>query len=568
MKIYPGENPIMHTKDVTVNHIPLAYVSEQYQNKEIIINIEKEFCDDTIEENVYPYQAFENKDIVFFDKNNNGIESAPYLRRNGNKYYFEPKDSTEFIPTEFLYSVLVNKSDVFKSNTEYKMNIASFSPDMAENLIGIFNENNKDKPSNIHINNDNQTPMGMLDMKFKEADILFVPKDIFERDREYMEELLDNHVNIWIVGDNFINKSDLQQNKFVLDSPQLYNTPEYVAESEDKYVINFDLNKEAKGFSKEKYDYISVFDSAIPILIIKKENGGFVMMSDKNLIKNSDTYGKLILEISMLIYLNSYFATNERKLSITDQNIDFYVKMYMPFNQSHPRVNLEDILYEDGFNLDIEYNIVTANFNREDIKYLGVNRYKDLLFKKTSKTDPIKEDETISVYTANGTVVNYNKSKNVIKIIEDKLEICGEQGYIRIAPFRSTKRNVILKKEQSIVIPDENEYVLFWTGQNFDIITSSAYDVKIHGTKFATLKQTRRTELKVSDLRLYGGGECCDKENYEMIDTGALEGRPYRLGSTMIIRLPERFRDKEKIILSEVKKHISSAEYPILLFKD
>ena len=63
-----------------------------------------------------------------------------------------------------------------------------------------------------------------------------------------------------------------------------------------------------------------------------------------------------------------------------------------------------------------------------------------------------------------------------------------------------------------------------------------------------------------------GGGEC-SIINYDMLDSGSLKGRPYRLGSTMIIKLPKRFKDQRENILSEIKKHMSSADYPVLMFE-
>ena len=52
------------------------------------------------------------------------------------------------------------------------------------------------------------------------------------------------------------------------------------------------------------------------------------------------------------------------------------------------------------------------------------------------------------------------------------------------------------------------------------------------------------------------------------IDTGSLKGRPFRLGSTMIIKLPKRFEQYKSILESELQKHISSGDYPILIFEN
>ena len=69
-----------------------------------------------------------------------------------------------------------------------------------------------------------------------------------------------------------------------------------------------------------------------------------------------------------------------------------------------------------------------------------------MLFRKTSKTDPEKSDGTISVFTTNNTVINYNSRLNSVKLIEDKLTVTYKTidnvNYIEVSKFRSSSNKI------------------------------------------------------------------------------------------------------------------------------
>ena len=224
-------------------------------------------------------------------------------------------------------------------------------------------------------------------------------------------------------------------------------------------------------------------------------------------------------------------------------------------------------------NPNIESNIVSFDFGEEKINFIGINKQKDLFFRKAEKSDPDKKANSILIYTTNKTVLNYDFDKNVIKLIENKLIINHKQiedkNYIIIDSFRSSKNRISLESSQSILIPDDRKYVVYYNNllEEFDIVHSDNYDEIIHGKKFATVKLDYDSNIDCCDMRIVGGGEDSKVVNYEMIDTGNINGRPYRVGSTMIIKLPKRFEIHKDKIISEVKKHMSSADYPILLFE-
>ena len=86
------------------------------------------------------------------------------------------------------------------------------------------------------------------------------------------------------------------------------------------------------------------------------------------------------------------------------------------------------------------------------------------------------------------------------------------------------------------------------------------------GPYFATINITRNYDIDYVDIRQLGGGDK-SKTNYEMIDTGNIKGRPYRIGNIMLIRLPKRFENIDSDVKSELNKHIASGDYPIIIYE-
>ena len=568
MKIYPGDHSVVTSEEVTVNHIPLGYFTEAVKNLNPFIKINPDYCRQSVSKTVYPYQSFNTDNIMLFDNNDKPVNNQIYLKRNGNAYYFEPINSIEFIPTEFRYNVLIAREDTFKSNIQYKLKIAAYDSDIAEKLIGMVNSESQIKPKNITVNDGSLIPESLINMSLSEADFLFINKNNISN----IDSYLNNHVNLWILSDNFegIMTKDENIESYELNNSQIYSNSIYTLDGYTK--VKFDINQELSDYPKTDYQYINLFNNAIPVLLLKKENGGFVIFSHSSILDHTDTCYQLIYEIIAAVYLNSYFETETRTSYITDDKIDYYLTMNKKYGEYHPRINLPEILFSDGFNTGINYNTVSIILDNNDIIYVGQNHYGDILLKKNNRSDPEKTGNMISFYTSNNTVVIFDSSNNIIKTIEDNLEIkntiINENNYISINTFRSTN-NSINNGAQLISIPDSIEYNLCYDYDlnSFYLIPSSQYNENNYGINYATIQFTYDEEISCGDIRTVGGGEESSTPNYDMIDTGSIKGRPYRLGSTMIIKLPERFKNQKDIITTELNKHISSADYFILIFE-
>ena len=75
------------------------------------------------------------------------------------------------------------------------------------------------------------------------------------------------------------------------------------------------------------------------------------------------------------------------------------------------------------------------------------------------------------------------------------------------------------------------------------------------------------TKIEPTDTRIIGGGSS-KFDNYEYIDTGNILGRPYRIGTSMVITLPKKYESHRDQLQEQIDKHISSSEAAVLLFKD
>ena len=573
MKIYPGNHNISTSEEVTVNHLPLAYFTNVVKTTYPVIHVEDQFSKEIVTDTPYPYQQFSTDNIYFFNENNETVEGSVYLKRSGTNYYFEPIDSTEFVPTEFNIDILIARNDTYKNNVNYNISIGCASTELSEKIIGLVNGENRNKPSNIIINNDSLIPESLINLSYNNTDFLFINKTDLDSDK--ITEYLNNHINLWIVSDDFeeLLTEDETITGYTLLSPIIYQESTFTLDGYNK--VKFDLTKQDQLFPAEDYEYISIFDGVCPVLILKKENGAFIILSHSSLLDHTDTCYNVIFEVLMNVYLNSYFKASTITNYITDNKIDYFIKMYKRFNQYHPRINLTEQLYKSGYDTNINYDIVSITTGREDVIYTGLNKYNDMLFRKTSKTDPEKPDGTISVFTTNNTVVNYNSRLNSVKLIEDKLTVTyktiDDVNYIEVSKFRSSSNKINKPYAQLIEITDNAEYILCFDSitDSFFVVRSIIYNEEQHGIKFATIKLDYSEELSCGDIRNYGGGESDNSEpNYEMIDTGSLKGRPFRLGSTMIIKLPKRFEQYKSILESELQKHISSGDYPILIFEN
>ena len=70
-------------------------------------------------------------------------------------------------------------------------------------------------------------------------------------------------------------------------------------------------------------------------------------------------------------------------------------------------------------------------------------------------------------------------------------------------------------------------------------------------------------------MRQLGGGLVEDEpDNYNLMDIGHVNGRPYRKAGTLVFTLPTKYKEYEDVILKAINKYISASDIPVILFED
>ena len=592
MKINPGNHLLRLTEQVTQSNIPLAYIKEASGTVNENIVIDDKFTR-KCEERVYPFQSFDTNKVKLFEKSGETfsvVRSEEFLKFRNSKYVFTPKDSVEYIPSEFIYSVLIKKKDIYRNDTVYNISFKAYSDynGFADGLVGAFSSENKHKPANIIFNDNSMSHYSLTTSNFDSGapDFLVTSLADLEADENgYFTVDLDEKTNLWIIDESFggaLKELD-GETVYKLNETMLYSSREHSLSNMPYY--SFDDQALNDLFPDTSYYSYGLFEGACPIYIMHAPDERYYILSHPSILENIDESCKMVFETILLVYLNSYFRTAKRISRISDNVIDSFVQPTMSLQSYHPRINLTEMLYSDGYNNRITYEIAHVDAmlkesgDEAEIRYLNIDRFNNLLFKKMTGNDPMPGENDISVYTVNDTVINYDRYSNNIYLLEElpviRYEKINERHIVIVEPFCSSSNNIanfrtvqISKDNMGEYIKANIEYSVYYEEAE-DIFSVSAADISsdISKIRIGTIELVPDKELVCGDIRAYGGGEINYKDNYELIDHSSLKGRPYRVGSVMIIRLPSRFKYYKTILEQEIRKHMSSADYPILVFE-
>lgn len=146
-----------------------------------------------------------------------------------------------------------------------------------------------------------------------------------------------------------------------------------------------------------------------------------------------------------------------------------------------------------------------------------------------------------------------------------------EKLQLTIGQYYSSKYNVAKSEETFLDITNINtDYSLYMT--NTGILKDQRFyilpvDEPSNDIKIADIIIKLDTKIEPTDTRIIGGGSS-KFDNYEYIDTGNILGRPYRVGTSMVITLPKKYEEHRDQLQEQIDKHISSSEAAVLLFKD
>ena len=587
MKVYPDNHIIQAKEKTTVRDIPLAYIENKKISSDLRIDYNPDFIKPTVVKPVNIYQKFYDPDTYFFDKNRKKV--AVDLKRVGHEYLYSPK-VTEFTPESFSWKAILKRNGRYESSTPYNIRIgvvenSILSDNFLYDLNSIFSDASKRDlcPGNITVNGNSEDPNSLINQNYKNCDFLFVGSSTGTgsiksgNNTISINDILDSNCNIWMAVNSFApilktTSSETKDTTCALVSSLLYNQTQYTIKS---YPYYFDMDTVHEAYPLDDFQYINLFNGICPILLLKKEHSGFIILSEKDFFIYIKDNAKLIYEIMMYVYLNSYCHTASHTSWITDIPIQYYLNLHNKYEQNHPEINLSDTIRKDGISLKAEL-ILDYMDTSDNITYLGVDNKSRLFFAKKEATDPAIPNNAATILSENNTVLVCTDT-DVITTVEEKINLSYVKtatGYkLIVQPYKSSSLQLDTDYMEFTIPDDNQEYILYVDTD--DYTTSVTSTIKLtsaplyqgQGITIATIQIIKESILNVYDLRQLGGGEADTVPNYEMIDEGNILGRPYRLGSTLIIKVPKHYIAYKDLIQQELDKNISSGEIPVLIFE-
>lgn len=578
MKIYPSFHDVVETEKIKPKDIPLSYLATDASETEIVITKEPIASQGEKIISAMPYEEFDSPDAYLFDENGERVDAGISMQRIGDKYYFIPQNAIEFVPDRFSFSVLIKKDMTYLNDRHYNIKVGCVDGELnlSERLISIFGDAPRRgiSPLNVSINNQDVSAYSLINSSFEENDFVFIESDdgIHYADTDMkieFDDILDHHTNIWLSVKSFGEMiEEGETDTFQFGIPTLYDNGTYQIPGYNK-VFNLALSHEV--FPESEYEYINMFEGDCPILLLEKPNKGYIIVSEQSFFDDVARNAKLIYEILVSNFLTGYYRSPEKNIWITDAPVDYIALKESKYGFNHERVTLDEMLENENYRIGNEYSLIEVKVSDPNVVFQGITGENELLFRKLNNTDPKKQEGMVSVYTTKQTVMHYKKqSINRVEsdlIIEPLYEETG--NYLVVHPYKSTSLKIHSKEKQIIRIPEENtDFFLVCKDSIFKLIPKDFYDEQVDGLKMAVIKIVVKAVTKNYDMRILGGGLPEEMEpDYNLLDIGHIKGRPYRIGSALIIVLPKRLEPYKELIKEEVSKHIASGDYPVILFE-
>lgn len=620
MKIYPSTHNIKSVTDSHVDldlNIPLAYIELDYSK----YNIEKKMKDISnkeIKQEVIYNQSFDSADIKLFNKFNEEVNMDNLLTRVGNKYYYRPKDAIMYKPQTFNYEAIIKKSLTYKIANEYKINVACVddpdSLDLSDRLsIGFSNPSARDiVPPNIIINDNRMDSTTFTDMSLDDCDFLFIESsegiyydDVLDDRTEIDKDLfLENNTSIWITADynrRYPHVSSSSVEQYILNKPLLNNS----LTVNSKYYFNINTLPYNPSV---KYHNIFKGDN-MPIVIIEHLGKGFEIISHSDILKNVENNLQLMYEVIMYCYLNGYKKTGILNQWITNDVPDYQIEYGRLVKKKYltSTINIFDYfglsssemtLYSVNITGDSENQNNPSTFDSDtdlfdyttEIVFIGLSNGKLMFTKNSTKSSPYNNEPEkpigwISIF--NGDYMIYVKELHYI--IETNLEekifttVNDDNLEVKILAFKSTSLGVNTQKPFETTIPfvktevnkieriREASYLFYINkeNQNINFVFSEEFEDAL-GTALFEIKIYQTTDaINVTDMRQLGGGLKEDQsDNYNLLDIGHINGRPYRKTGTIVFTLPKKLEQYNDLIEKAIYKYIGASEVPVIFYED
>lgn len=588
MKINLSKHELGERQKIQVKDIPLAYIDTDHVERTAHISYEPDFTKN-YSQIIRPYDEFEDNDFYLFDSDKHLLRNVS-MKRMGLKYYYEPHNMTEFAPLSFTCYAEIKRRMQFSNDTNYDLTIGvheTNSDDVSEfsdKLITIFSDAYKRGlcPANIKVNGGAMDAFSLINHEERNCDFVFMKSadgyHVGNSDQEIdIDDYLNNHVNLWLSCEDFqgmfrtVYTANIPE--VTIDDPILYKDKEYGIKYTEKYKV-FDTKRRNPDYPREEFDYIYLNDR---ILILRKQGKGYIIVTNEDFLADIQQNAKLVYETLMKVYLNGYYKSREERTWITDEAVDYMAYNNAKLGIRQGNVNLDRLLVNSKLDVGSNYQLLSIKTSIEEVIFVGLDEKNNLLFEKIAgNKDPKKRVDEVSYMTTKGTIINFIAED--INYIEEPINIettiNGPDIYVTIHAYHNSRYKINTESDQTLKMPDNYHTYLVCVKHSkegvdneFNLVRPEFYGKDENGIKVATISVASSSDVNISDIRPLGGGLPIDMDDdYDLMDIGHIQGRPYRLGSVLIIRLPKKLEAYKDRIKSEVDKHIAAGDYPIFVF--
>ena len=561
MKIYLNKKQIADKTLLDENDISLSYLNNISVYQDTIIKYNEELLKLNKKRAINLYEKVDKNKLFFKENNMPAKLNKDYLIDiDGKIDVLNSSKKASYRPTIFGYKYVLERTLSFESNKEYNIKIDYTGMEHVQDLLKTITI-----PNNVHLKNTKENP----DIKY------------FEDEKVYLENMKNggyqDNCNIYIVKSSYANKIIYNKPKiFDVRKPVLFKQSEYVIEPAWD-IFNHDL--EMSLFPRVTYDYIKITIDHTPILIMRDRlNYKLIMLCGKEIFTEPRLI-QFLVENIVFAYTIGYYKVPEKSGSylnsfISNNIIDYYYSLNNKMNSNHPNINFKKDVSKSNF-IDLSYKLVDVFTTNNDIVYDYVDYSNNVYFKKLVNDEPVKDNTDSLIYTTNQELKFIDKVNYSLYDIEQLPNISykydNDKLNIVVSPYYSSSLNIAKNEKTDIIINDINKnYVLYmrktsvFNDQNFYILEENEKSTDI---KIADIIIKLSNNIIPTDVRVIGGGSS-KYNNYDYIDTGNIHGRPYRVGTSMVITLPKRYEPYRDQLQKQIDKHISSAEAAIIIFKD
>lgn len=576
-----GERQKVHLKD-----IPIGYVDTENVDRSIRFAINKDFVQES-KRQLRPYDEFQEDDLYFFDNKGDLLKNVPMKRLN-DRYYYEPQNTIEFAPTIFTCYAEVKRQMQFSNATQYNLIVGAVDNEdlsLSKKLLPAFSDAYKRGlvPANIRINSGAIEYASLVNHAAKDCDFVFIESDDGVKSKVSGQAIdvdyyLDRHVNLWLSVKDFQGMFrtvySAQIPEIDMDDPILFKTKKYSLKYRAEYKV-FDDKVINPDYPSSTYDYIYICDR---ILVLRKQGKGYIIVTNEDFLEDIQQNAHLLYETLMKVYLNGYYKSREEKTWITDEPIDYLAYSSKKYGERQGKVNLPSLLRNTKINFGENYQLLRIKVSDDNVFFVGLDKDKNLLFEKAGgNKDPKKKADQISYMTTRNTVMYYEPEE--IYYEQDPISLSssidGSDGYITVDPYKNSAKRIYTEYPQTIKLPDVTRSYLLCVkpsvkgmDNEFHVVLPEEYSRENNGEQVASITIEQTSDPTISDIRVMGGGLPEDQDDdFDMLDIGHVNGRPYRLGGTIVIRLPKKLKPFEARIRSEVEKHIAAGTYAFFAFE-